>query len=251
MTNLPNSFIARPIAHRGLHDAKNGRAENSPTALNAAISAGYGIEIDVQLSSDATAIVFHDYHLGRLTSETGALARHSARALSEIILTGGQDTIPSLKQTLALVAGRVPLLIEIKDQDGNMGCNVGPLEEAVAAALESYDGDVAVMSFNPNAVAAFATLSPEIPVGLATDRFEATDWPSLSPSTREQLRNISDFDWVGACFISHNKAQLDDQIITSLKAQGVPILCWVVQSQADEVKARTIADNITFDGYLA
>ena len=191
----------------------------------------------MQLSRDATAIVFHDYHLGRLTSETGALARHSARALSEIILTGGQDTIPSLKQTLALVAGRVPLLIEIKDQDGNMGCNVGPLEEAVAAALESYDGDVAVMSFNPNAVAAFATLSPEITVGLVTDRFAATDWPTLSPSTREQLRNISDFDRIGACFVSHNQAQLDDQIITRLKAQGVPILCWSVQSQADAVKA--------------
>ena len=113
----------------------------------------------MQLSRDATAIVFHDYHLGRLTSETCALARHSAWALSEVVLTGGQDTIPSLKQTLALVAGRVPLLIEIKDQDGNMGCNVGPLEEAVAAALESYDGDVAVMSFNPNAVAPLPRLA--------------------------------------------------------------------------------------------
>ena len=84
-----------------------------------------------------------------------------------------------------------------------------------------------------------------------TDRFAATDWPSLSPSIREQPRNISDFDRVGACFISHNQAQLDDQIITRLKARGVPILCWTVQSQADAVKAQTMADNITFGGYLA
>ena len=251
MTNLPASFLARPIAHRGLHCAADGRAENSPAALNAAIAADYGIEIDVQLSSDATAMVFHDYHLGRLTSQTGAIALHSAQALSEIILTGGQETIPSLKQTLALVAGRVPLLIEIKDQDGNMGSDVGPLEEAVAAALKSYDGDVAVMSFNPNAVAAFAALSPEIPIGLVTDQFVATDWPTLSASTREHLSKISDFDRVGACFISHNQAQLDDQVVTDLKAHGVPILCWTVQSRADAVKAQTIADNITFDGYLA
>ena len=251
MTNLPASFLARPIAHRGLHCAADGRAENSPAALNAAIAADYGIEIDVQLSSDATAMVFHDYHLGRLTSQTGALSLHSAQTLSEIILPGGQETIPSLKQTLALVAGRVPLLIEIKDQDGNMGGDVGPLEEAVAAALKSYDGDVAVMSFNPNAIAVFAALSPETPVGLVTDQFMATDWPTLSSNTREYLSKVSDFDRVGACFISHNHAQLDDQVVTDLKAQGVPILCWTVQSRADEVKAQIIADNITFDGYLA
>jgi glycerophosphoryl diester phosphodiesterase len=251
MTNLPASFLARPIAHRGLHCAADGRAENSPAALNAAIAADYGIEIDVQLSSDATAMVFHDYHLGRLTSQTGALALHSAQALSEIILTGGQETIPSLEQTLALVAGRVPLLIEIKDQDGNMGGDVGPLEEAVAATLKSYNGDVAVMSFNPNAIAVFAALSPETPVGLVTDQFMATDWPTLSSNTREYLSKVSDFDMVGACFISHNHAQLDDQVVTDLKTQGVPILCWTVQSRADAVKAQTIADNITFDGYLA
>ena len=250
MTALPISLLARPIAHRGLHDVADGRAENSPAAFNAAIVAGYGIEIDVQLSSDGVAMVFHDYHLDRLTAETSAVALCSAQALSKTILSGGQDTIPSLEQTLALVAGRAPLLIEIKDQDGSMGSNVGSLEAAVAVALKTYQGDVAVMSFNPNGVAAFAKLQPKIPVGLVTDRFLATDWPNLSTTTRNQLRQISNFERIGACFISHNQAQLNDRAVTELKARNVPILCWTIQSQADEKKARTVANNITFDSYL-
>lgn len=251
MTALPTSFLARPIAHRGLHDAADGRAENSLAALSAAIAAGYGIEIDVQLSSDGEAMVFHDCHLNRLTAETGAVALHSAQALSKIILSGGQDTIPSLEQTLSLIAGRVPLLIEIKDQDGNMGSNVGALEAIVAKRLKPYQGDVAVMSFNPNAMEAFSTLQPKIPVGLVTDRFAIADWPDLSASIRDHLSKISDFERIGACFISHNHTQLGDPIVAKLKAQGVPILCWTVQSQADEAKTRTIANNITFDSYLA
>ena len=250
MTALPISLLARPIAHRGLHDAADGRVENSPAAFNAAIVAGYGIEIDVQLSSDGAAMVFHDYDLGRLTAETGAVARHSAQALSKITLSGGQDTIPSLEQTLALVSGRAPLLIEIKDQDGNMGGNVGSLEAAVAVALETYRGDVAVMSFNPEGVAACAKLQPKIPTGLVTDQFLATDWPTLSTTTRDHLKQILDFERLGACFISHNQAQLNDPAVTELKAKGVPILCWTVQSQADEKKARIVANNITFDSYL-
>ena len=251
MTSLPSSFLTSPIAHRGLHDAASGRVENSPSAIKAAINSGYGIEIDVQLSKDGAAIVFHDNHLDRLTAHSGAIVDKSERELSQIILDGSQDTIPTLNQMLALVAGQVPLLIEIKDQDGDLGKNVGELEAAVADALQSYKGHTAVMSFNPNAVAVFAKLQPQTPVGLVTDSFSAQEWPTLAASMREHLAEISDFERTGACFISHNQARLHVRAVIRLKTRGVPILCWTVRSLDAEVTARKIANNITFEAYQA
>jgi len=251
MISLPSSFLTIPIAHRGLHDAASGRVENSPSAITAAINSGYGIEIDVQLSKDGAAIVFHDYHLNRLTAHSGTVVEKSQRELSQVILAGSQDTIPTLNQMLALIAGQVPLLIEIKDQDGDLGNNVGELEAAVADALQSYKGHIAVMSFNPNAVAVFAKLQPQTPVGLVTDSFSAEDWPTLSACIREHLSEISDFDRTGACFISHNQARLRDRAVIRLKTRGVPILCWTVRSPDAEVTARKIANNITFEAYQA
>ncbi|MBT7343693.1 MAG: phosphodiesterase [Rhodobacteraceae bacterium] len=250
MTALPACFLTRPIAHRGLHDASDGRPENSAAAFRAAIAAGYAIELDVQMSLDGAAMVFHDYHLGRLTGQNGPVAQRSASELSRIQLSGSQDTIPDLEQALGLIAGQVPLLIEIKDQDGNMGQAVGALEAAVAQALRSYRGPVAVMSFNPYSVCAFGERRSDIPLGLVTDRFESEDWPTLSAERREHLAQILDFGPSGAAFISHNQAQLEDLPVTALKAQEVPVLCWTVRSQDEEHRARRIADNITFEGYL-
>ena len=251
MIGLPSSFLTTPIAHRGLHDVADGRAENSPTAITAAINYGYGIEIDVQLSKDGVAIVFHDYHLDRLTAQSGTLAEQNERELSHITLAGCHDTIPTLSQMLNLISGQVPLLIEIKDQSGNMGPNVGELEAAVADALQSYTGHIAVMSFNPHSVAVFAKLRPKTPVGLVTDNFSAGNWPTLSVSMQEHLDEISDFDRTGSCFISHNQAYLHNPAVIRLKTRGVPILCWTIKSPDAEITARKIANNITFEGYEA
>ena len=250
MTALPACFLTRPIAHRGLHDASDGRPENSVVAFRAAIAAGYAIELDVQMSLDGTAMVFHDYHLSRLTSQNGPVAQRPASDLSRIQLSGSRDTITDLEQVLGLIAGQVPLLVEIKDQDGNMGQNVGALEAAVAQALRSYRGPVAVMSFNPYSVCAFGKIRSDIPLGLVTDRFEPEYWPILSAERREHLAQILDLGTSGAGFISHNQAQLEDLPVSALKAQEVPVLCWTVRSRDEEHRARRIADNVTFEGYL-
>ena len=145
---LPPGFLDRPFAHRGLHGGA--AVENSLSAVRAAVAAGYGIEIDIQPSADGVPMVFHDYDMGRLTGRPGPLRGLSARQLGETPLTGGAgDTVPTLAQVLEAVAGAVPLLIEIKDQDGALGPGVGPLEDAVCGALAGYDGPVALMSFQP------------------------------------------------------------------------------------------------------
>jgi glycerophosphoryl diester phosphodiesterase len=248
---LPPAFLATPLAHRGYHDKAQGRPENSPAAFRAAITAGYGIELDLQLSADGQAMVFHDYDLSRLTGEKGAFGARSAAELGAITLRHGTDTIPTLTQVLDIVAGQVPLLIEIKDQDGALGPGVGPLESATAAALAGYRGPVAVMSFNPHAVAAMARLAPAVPRGLTTCDYAAADWPTVPAATREILRGIPDYAATGACFISHDRKDLARPRVAALKAQGAAILCWTVRNPADEAQARKVADNITFEGYAA
>lgn len=251
MSALPAAFLGAPLAHRAYHDRAAGRPENSRAAIRAAIAAGYGIECDVQLSRDGVAMVFHDYDLGRLTAETGPVAQRSAQALGEITLTGGDEGIPTLAEVLDIVAGQVPLLIEIKDQDGAMGGNIGPLEASVAEALIGYSGPVAVMSFNPHAVARMADLAPDVPRGLTTCAYAADDWPLLNATTRTLLARIPDFDRVGASFISHDARDLSSEVVAGIKAKGAPVLCWTIRSPEAETQAREIADNVTFEGYPA
>ena len=247
--SLPPEFLTMPLAHRGLHDRAAGIIENSVGAVRAAIAAGYGIEIDVQLASDGAAMVFHDDKLERLTPESGPIRGWASRDLAKIRLTGSEETVPTLPEVLEIVAGQVPLLIELKDQSGGTGVAPDELERAVARALEAYAGPVAVMSFNPHMVANMYKRAPMIPRGITTDGYSETEWPDMSPDTLKILREIEAFDAVDACFISHNWHDLAAPRVADLKKRGVAILCWTVKSATDEVQARRVADNITFEGY--
>lgn len=247
---LPESFLCAPIAHRALHDITKGHPENSRAAIKAAIALGFGIEIDIQRSADGEAMVFHDYDLGRLTDETGPVAGRTAAQLSAIALRHGDEGIPTLAEVLDLVNGQVPLLIEVKDQDGALGPNIGPLEARIGELLHGYSGPVAVMSFNPHSVAAMAEHAPDVPRGLTTCAFEGGDWPLIPEARRMELRRIPDFERVDACFISHDVNTLTAKPVMDLHAHGHPILCWTVRSSEIEQTARQVADNITFEGYL-
>jgi glycerophosphoryl diester phosphodiesterase len=247
---LPAGFLRLPLAHRALHDLAAGVPENSRAAIRAAIAAGYGIEIDLQLSADGQAMVFHDHDLDRLTAETGLVHARSAAALAQIPLAGGNgETVPTLAEVLALVAGRVPLLIELKDQSDNGGDTA--LATATARALAVYAGPVAVMSFSPVLVAAMARLAPDVPRGLTTGTFDPVDYAPIPADICARLRGIPDYAATGSSFISHELCDLTRDRVLALKSEGAAILCWTVKSPADEVLARQVADNITFEGYLA
>ena len=250
MTPLPAGFAARPFAHRGLHDRASGIVENSASAVRAAIEAGYGIEIDVQGSADGQAVVFHDDRLDRLTAQRGPVRARSAAELGRIGLTGSRDTIPALADILALVEGRVALLVEIKDQSGRFGPTDGTLERAVAEALRGYAGPVAVMSFNPESIRLLAGLAPSVPGGLTTCPFTADDWPRVPPDRRTRLAAIADYNAVGASFVSHWHGDLHGARVAELKRTGATVLCWTVRSPDEERRARRIADTVTFEHYL-
>ncbi|WP_299685457.1 glycerophosphodiester phosphodiesterase family protein [uncultured Tateyamaria sp.] len=247
---LPQAFIDIPLAHRALHDVTDGRPENSRAAIRAAIAHGYGIEIDLQLSVDGAAMVFHDYSLERLAEGAGPVAVQTAAQLSDTRLIGGDEGIPTLEEVLTLVGGCVPLLIELKDQDGAMGPGGGPLEVAVTHALAGYEGPVALMSFNPHCMARMAELCPDIPRGLVTSAYDPAAW-ALSAAVCNRLRDIPDYDRVGACFISHEATDLDRPRVADLKQKGARILCWTIKSPEAEAQARLMAENVTFEGYMA
>lgn len=132
----------RPYAHRGLFGGDI--PENSLPAFRRAAEAGFAIELDVQLSSDGEVFVFHDYSLKRMCGEDVLLANTPAHVLKNTHLAGTEYTVPTFAEVLDAVAGRVPLLIELKGENFNAA-----LCPKVAELLDAYRGEWCVESFNP------------------------------------------------------------------------------------------------------
>lgn len=250
MNRLPESFLNRPLAHRGLHNHSEGIPENSLAAIKAAIHKGYGVEIDLQLSADGRAMVFHDGEMERMTGMQGCIREWTAKRLNGIYLNGGCEQIPAFAEVLDIVQGQIPLLIELKDQHGMMGMTCGTLEQAVAAALEHYWGPTAVMSFNPNMIYLLSDIAPHLTCGLTTCSFNKPDWPAMEIKELDRLRNIADYDHSTVTFISHEASDLMSPRVAELKKAGAQILCWTVLTHEQEKVARNVAQNITFEGFL-
>lgn len=223
-------------AHRGLHGG--GRVENSPTAFAAAIDQGLGIECDVQRSRDGQAMVFHDWDLDRLTGTSGAVKARDAAELGRIALGGTGDTIPTLSELLALIAGKVPLLIEIKSR---REVRFAPLCFAVRRALEGYRGPVAVMSFDPRAVRWFARHAPHLVRGLVvTEEGRRT----LSGRFRRHLSL-----WQArAEFLAYDVRDLPSRFASAQRRRGLPLLTWTVRSEELAERARRHADAAIAEG---
>ena len=250
MPKLDSAFLKTPIAHRALHNASKGVYENCRSAIIAAIEYGYAIEIDLQLSSDGRAMVFHDETLGRLTDKRGDISDYTAGELSQIEVGNGQDVIEPLEDILRLIDGRVPLLIELKDQSKQLLQTDNRLEQATIDALSSYHGPVAVMSFNPYMIENFAKLTPDVSLGLTTGSFMDPSW-GIDAERAAHLSQIADFDPKRYSFVSHFALELETPCIQKLKEQGTAIFTWTIRSPDAEAVARLAAHNITFEGYLA
>lgn len=225
---------ARPFAHRGLHGP--GRPENSRAAFEAAIAAGSGIELDVQKSRDGRAIVFHDYKLDRLTTARGLVADLAADALGELRLSGTAETIPSLGDVLRLVAGRTPLLIEVKSPDRH----IVPLCRAVEATLADYAGPVGIMSFNPEAGFWFSRHAPERLRGLVVTESGKKGW-------RGRIERLLSFWRARTDFLAYDLRDLPSAFAAGKRAAGIPVFTWTVRSLDDRARAASCADQIIYE----
>lgn len=233
----------RPVAHRGLHG--NGIVENSLSAAAAAVAANYAIEVDLQLSADGEVVVFHDETLDRLTAEKGDVATRTAAALQAIKLKDSGDTIPSLKDLLALVAGKVPLVLELKSTwNGET-----ELARKVAGILNDYEGPVAVMSFDPDLVAALKTHAPGLPRGIVAERWYLhPHWKFLTAWRKHSLGMLLHLMRTKPHFVAY--AQFDLPAIAPLIARnifGMPLLSWTVRIERERTKVRKWVDQIIFE----
>jgi glycerophosphoryl diester phosphodiesterase len=234
----PESRVAflknQPYAHRGLH--RGAVIENSRAAYRAAIAAGHGIETDVQAARDGEAMVFHDATLDRLTDAQGEIAAHTPDELAKIQLRGTTETIPQLPEMLAIVASKVPLLIEIKAK----GTRVAPLCLSVRRALEGYTGPVAIMSFNPLVGAWFREHAPRLVRGLV-----------VSEENKRNLKGAFE-RWSAMAtakpdFLACDVRDLPSKFAGKVRARGIPVLTWTVRDADAERRAFAHADEAIYE----
>jgi glycerophosphoryl diester phosphodiesterase len=232
-----------PVAHRGLW-SPDGAPENSLAAFQAACSAGYGIELDVQLSADGEAMVFHDDTLERLTGAAGPLRARTAADLAELSLVGTEERIPTLLEALALIGRRAMVHVELKTPYGD----VGPLEQRVHEVLSDHRGPAAVIGFNPYSHAWFADRYPGVLRGL-----DSYDYVFGAEGLgAEQRRAFAALEHVATArphFLVLHRDMIEEPRVAALRAQGLPVVAWTVRSPEEAAAAAPFCDNIIFEGF--
>ncbi|RCS24564.1 glycerophosphodiester phosphodiesterase [Phyllobacterium salinisoli] len=234
MTQL-DWLTKRPIAHRGLHDLNNKCWENTLSAFDAAAKAGFSIECDVHLSKDGVAIVFHDEDLKRLSGKDGQIQELTAAQATALQIGETEDRVPTLREALALIAGRVPVIIELK---GIPGRDDG-LVAAVASELEGYEGHAAIMSFDHHLVRRFPADAPGIPGGLTAEGVKTRNIEAHFSMLAHEL-----------AFVSYNVHHLPNPFVAFVREKlRLPVITWTVRDQAAKAQSDLFADQITFEGF--
>lgn len=229
-----NWLTERPIAHRGYHDLNRAVWENTLSAFSRAVEAGFSIECDLQYAADAIPVVFHDDDLKRLCGIEGDVRQRTAGELGLLPIGGTGDRIPTLRQLLDLVKGRVPLILELKGRNGD---DEG-FAMAVLDALEGYDGPVALMSFDHWLLKDLTAIGTDRPVGLTAEGARPENF-----AVHEEAMQY------GLDFISYHYGHLPNAFISHQRDLGKQIITWTVRDD----EARTItalnADQMTFEGF--
>lgn len=241
MEDIFNSFIVNKLyAHRGLHSREKGIMENSLQAFDEAIKCGYGIELDVQSLEDFTPVVFHDITLSRLTGKDGYINNLRKEDLKNYPLLNTNETIPTLEEVLNFIGGRTPVLIEIKNR-----FRAGNLEKKVLEVLKNYNGEVAIVSFNPYVLNYFKNKAPHIYRGQISSFF---DERKLSPIRKFFVKRLKLTKLSSPNFISYNAENLPNPFVKRFK--HLPLLSWTVRSQEDYLRVIKYCDNVIFEDFI-
>ncbi len=232
-----------PTAHRGLHG--DGVPENSLAAFSQAIEKGYAIETDVHITKDKKLVLFHDDCLFRMTGDKRKICDCGFCDLQALRLSGTEERIPLLSQLLELCGGRVPVLLEIKNEPE---ADTKVFLEEISAAFSGYSGEYAVQSFQPMYVKRYKKLCPLVPCGLLTlsDPNPKIFFPPFAHLKRHIVANMSLNFWVKPDFLSfefHSPAK------KAQKFKGAKF-CWTIRSEADEERAKKWTDRIIFENFL-
>jgi glycerophosphoryl diester phosphodiesterase len=227
-------LTAQPFAHRGLHGTD--AVENCRAAFEAVMTAGHGIELDVQASRDGEAVVFHDYELERLTGEPGRVKDRTAAELQKISLKGVGEMIPTLSEIVHMVDSRVPILIEVKAP----GPGVGRLCASVLRAVRDYPGRMAVMSFNPEVGRWFWRHGRGITRGLVVTEFGKR-------RVHAGLERRLSLWRARPHFLAYDIRTLPSRFAREQRERGLPILSWTVRGPELRARALGEADQIIYE----
>jgi glycerophosphoryl diester phosphodiesterase len=243
----PDWLTARPIAHRGLHDAAAGVIENTTSAFKAAIADGFGIETDIQITADGEAMVHHDFALGRLTLGSRQLAAMTAAGLKEVPFKATADRMMTLGELCDFAAGRTPLIIEVKSRfDGDRR-----LVTRAAEVLKGYAGPLAVMSFDAAVVEALREIAPGLPRGIVAKRhYEDSEWRELTASQKRSLAFLLHAPQTRPHFVAYNVKDLPSPgPWIARHVLRLPLLAWTVRTEEDRQQARKWANQMIFEGF--
>ncbi len=230
-------------AHRGLHDAA--RPENSLSAFRAAVSAGYGIELDVHLLRDGTLAVMHDSLLKRTTGAEGRIEDLTADRLSDFYLEGSLDTIPTFRQVLELVDGQVPLIVELKAVDNNHAA----LTQATCELLSGYRGVYCMESFDPRCVHWLRKHRPEILRGQLSENSLRSKvnvpWVLRFALTYQLLNFLTMPDFVAYKYA--DRRNIGNFLVRRL--WGIPGASWTLKSRREYATATAEGWLPIFEGF--
>ena len=244
----PDWLTARPVAHRGLHDISRGIVENMPAAAQAAIAGNFAIECDIQLTADGQAMVHHDDELGRLTEGSGALLTKTAAELKATRFKNTAERMMTLSDLCDLVAGRVPLVIEVKSHfDGDR-----KLVARMAEVLAGYKGPAVGMSFDPDQVMALRDILPSRPRGIVAEHdYTAEDWPDASPAQRHEMTHLRHFFRTQPGFVAYWVNELPSAAPwLARNLFRCPLLTWTVRTSEQRERAARHADQMIFEGFV-
>jgi glycerophosphoryl diester phosphodiesterase len=244
----PDWLTARPVAHRGLHDAARGIIENMPAAAQAAVDGNFAIECDIQLTADGEAMVHHDDALGRLTEGSGALLGKTAAELKAVAFKSTPERMMTLGDLCTLVAGRVPLVIEVKSHfDGDRR-----LVSRMAEVLATYSGPAVGMSFDPDQVLALRELMPSRARGIVAEReYTQADWPEASPEQRRGMTHLRHVFRTRPHFVAYWVNELPTAAPwIARNIFGLPLLTWTVRTPEQRDRAARHADQMIFEGFV-
>jgi len=240
-------LTARPIAHRGLHDRDRGVIENTASAFAAAIDGNYAIECDLQLTRDGEAVVFHDEVLDRLTTSTGWVKDLTVPQMKALAIRGSSDHVQTLTELLSQVAGRVPLVIEIKTHwDGDERLTLKAID-----VLRTYQGPYCIMSFDPDVLRTLHRHAPEILRGFVADGGFDDYYDMLPLDRRQELRTFSHMPQTRPDFISYRYDALPWAPVKAFRDAGNPVITWTIRTPQQEAMARRHSDQVTFERYRA
>ncbi len=232
-------------AHRGLHNNESDAPENSLKAFGLAVEKGYGIELDVQLTKDRVPIVLHDYDLKRACLTEVQVSKLTYEELKEYKLFGSQERIPTLKEVLALVDGKVPLIIELK-----LPWNADPLCSTVSELLESYKGFYVIESFNPFGLMWYRKHHPEVIRGqLSTDFIkEKIDGDSIQYFMLKHL--LFNFLTKPDFIAYHHVYKSALSFTICRKLFRTKSVAWTIQSEEQLENSRGYYELIIFDSFI-